>query len=245
MNNFKRFLKSFTPYQKWYLIIVVAITALFVIFLPEMMLEDTSNLFVVICSVIAVIANPLCELMISKQSRYNFLVDIFLIEVPELVICWWNGWYTIAIVTIAYWIPVSLISYLRWGKHPDQEETEMTAVKTLSPKQDVLIVAAIFVFAFLVGSLISRIPGASDSFLDALSTGFGMANGILLLLRYREQWYAWLITLVLYAILYIRGGAYIMLITVAAMFVNTCYGYYKWYIYNKTHNEDGTLKTSA
>ena len=133
MNNFKRFLKSFTPYQKWYLIIVVAITALFVIFLPDMMLEDTSNLFVVICSVIAVIANPLCELMISKQSRYNFLVDIFLIEVPELVICWWNGWYTIAIVTIAYWIPVSLISYLRWGKHPDQEETEMTAVKTLCP----------------------------------------------------------------------------------------------------------------
>ena len=35
--------------------------------------------------------------------------------------------------------------------------------------------------------------------------------------------------------LYIRGGAYIMLITVAAMMVNTCYGYWKWYRYNKTH----------
>ena len=39
MDSFKRFLRSFTPYQKWYLIIVIVLTAAFVIFLPEMMLE--------------------------------------------------------------------------------------------------------------------------------------------------------------------------------------------------------------
>ncbi len=121
----------------------------------------------------------------------------------------------------------------------------MTAVKTLSPKQDVLVVLGIVVFSLVVGGLVQRIPGAADSYLDALATAFGMANGILLLLRYREQWYAWFITLVLYSVLYIRGGAYIMMVKVVAMFVNTCYGYWKWYQYNKTHNDDGTLKTGA
>lgn len=60
-----------------------------------------------------------------------------------------------------------------------------------------------------------------------------MANGILLLLRHSEQWYAWLMTLILYAIMYVSSGAYIMLVTVTAMFVNTCYGYYKWYQYTQ------------
>ena len=79
------------------------------------------------------------------------------------------------------------------------------------------------------------LPGAADSYLDALSAAFGMANGILLLLRYSEQWYAWFITLVLYAVLYISSGTYIMLITVAAMLVNTCYGFAKWLLYTKKH----------
>ena len=76
----KSFLKSFTPYQITYLAVVVALTFGFVIFFPDLMLEDTSSKFMVVCSVINVIANPLCELLISKQSKLNFVVDFFLIE---------------------------------------------------------------------------------------------------------------------------------------------------------------------
>ena len=59
----------------------------------------------------------------------------------------------------------------------------------------------------------------------------GMANGILILLRYNEQWIAWMLTLILDAVSYILSGSYIMLITVAAMMVNTIYGFIKWFIY--------------
>ena len=90
----------------------------------------------------------------------------------------------------------------------------------------------------VVGSLIQLIPGASDSYLDALAAACGMANGILLLLRYTEQWYAWLTTLVLYTIMYTISESYIMLITVAAMLVNTCYGFVKWYIYTKKRKQE-------
>ena len=212
-------------------------TAAFIIFLPDYMLDDTGNTLVVVCSVIATLANPICELLISKQSKMNFMVDIFLIEVPELVICLAMGWYTIAIVTMAFWIPVDIVSYLRWTRHPDEQEEELTVVKRLTLKQDILVILAILAFGFGVGSLISMIPGAADSYLDALAAAFGMANGILLLLRYNEQWYAWFITLVLYAVLYTVSGTYIMLITVFAMLVNTCYGFGKWVLYIKRHPE--------
>lgn len=232
---FKAFFKSFTPYQIGYLTVVFVITALFVIFLPDLMLDDTSNLFVVVCSVITTLANPVCELLISKQSKLNFVVDLAFIELTEFAICLFNGWYSIALVTLCFWIPIDVVSFIRWSKHPDAEKEEETIVRKLSPKQDILIVLGIIAFTLGVGSLMRLIPGATDSYLDALSAACGMANGILLLLRYREQWFAWFITLVLYTVLYSLSGAYILLITVAAMFVNTCYGFIKWTQYTKQH----------
>ena len=77
-SSFRDFIHSFTPYQITYLVVVFALTAAFVIFLPDMMLDDMSNPFVVTCSVIAVLANPVCELLISKQrfwrmTNFDFL----------------------------------------------------------------------------------------------------------------------------------------------------------------------------
>ena len=137
------------------------------------------------------LANPICELLISKQSRLNFIVDIFFIEIPEFVLCVWNGWYSIAIITLVFWIPIDIFSYIKWVRHTDSEHDELTVVKKLSLKQDILIIAAIAVFTIVIGSLIQLIPGASESYLEALAGACGMANGILLLLRYTEQWYAW------------------------------------------------------
>lgn len=234
----KKFFKSFTPYQITYLVVVFAITALFILILPEYMLDDTSNPLLVVCSVLATLANPLCELLISKQSKWNFVVDAFLIEIPELVLCLALGWYTIAIVTVVFWIPIDIASFLKWKQHPDQEKEELTVVKRLSVKQDIFVILAIIAFGFGVGTLMSLIPGAADSYLDALSAACGMANGILLLLRYNEQWYAWFLTLILYTVLYTVSGTYIMLITVAAMLVNTCYGFIKWLLYTKNHHTD-------
>ena len=233
-----KFFKSFTLYQICYLSSVLVLTIVFVLFFPDMMLDDTSNLFVVVCSIIAVLANPVCELLISKQSKLNFIVDILFIEIPEFTLCIALGWYTIAIVTIIFWIPIDVVSYIRWTKFPDREKEEETIVKGLSWKMDILVILGIIAFSFVVCNLIRLIPGASDSFLDALSASFGMANGILLMLRFREQWFAWFITLVLYTILYITSGSYIMLITVFAMFINTCYGFVKWLKYTKTHSKE-------
>ena len=45
-----------------------------------------------------------------------------------------------------------------------------------------------------------NIPGAESSYLEAFASAMGMVNGVLLLMRYSEQWYAWFITTALYII---------------------------------------------
>ena len=233
MTKIKKFFKSFTPYQITYLSMVVVLVTLFSIFLPDEMLEDMSNPLVVTCSILAVLANPVCELLISKQSKWNFIVSIVFIEITESILYFSLGYYSVALISIIFWIPIDIASFVNWHKHPDQQEDILTNVKKLTWKQDILIVLGIFAFGFGVGYLLTLIPGAEDTYFDAFCSALGMANGILLLLRYNEQWFAWLLCLIFEAILYILSGSYIMLITVFAMLVNTCYGFVKWLIYIK------------
>ena len=119
------------------------------------------------------------------------------------------------------------------------KEEVLTKVKRLTWKQDILVVLGIVAFGVGVGFLLTLIPGAEDTYLDAFTSAVGMANGILILLRYNEQWIAWMITLILDAALYILSGSYIMLITVFAMMVNTVYGFVKWLIYIKNRKNQG------
>ncbi len=227
----KEFLKSFTPYQIIYLSSVFVLVALFAIFLPEEMLEDMSNPLVITCSVIAVLANPVCELLIAKQSKWNFIVSILFIEITESILYFSLGYYSVALISVIFWVPIDIISFIDWHKHPDREEEVLTEVRRLNWWQDIIVVGLIFAFGFGVGYLLTLIPGAEDTYLDAFVSAVGMANGILILLRYNEQWIAWFITLILDAALMIVSGSYIMLITIAAMMVNTIYGFVKWFIY--------------
>ena len=237
-NKFIKFIKSFTPYQITYLLSVFVLVALFAILLPEEMLEDMSNPLVITCSVIAVLANPVCELLIAKQSKWNFIVSILFIEVTESVLYFSLGYYSVALISIIFWIPIDIVSFIAWHKNPDEQDDVVTKVKRLTWKQDILMILAIFAFGFGVGYLLTLIPGAEDTYIDAFLSAVGMANGILILLRYNEQWIAWIICLILDAVLYIISGSYIMLITVAAMMVNTIYGFIKWLIYtNKKKKE--------
>ena len=231
----KSFLKSFTPYQITYLAVVFVLTFGFVIFFPELMLDSTEGVLVTVCSVITVLANPLCELLISKQSKLNFVVDFFFIELTYLVISLALGWYTLAITVVFFCMPIDVVSYLRWKKHPDLEDENLTQVKRLKLWQAALAVLAIVAFGLLAGYLMQFIPGSEDSYLESFASAVGMANGILLLLRYSEQWFAWLITTILYICMDISAGAYILLITEVAMLVNTVYGFVKWLLYTKKH----------
>ena len=136
-------------------------------------------------------------------------------------------------------MPVDVVSFIRWSKHPDGEDENLTVVKRLKPWQSLLSVVAIVAFGFVVGQLLQLIPGASDTYLDAFASAVGIANGILLLLRYSEQWIAWLMTTVIYIAMSISQGANLLLIGDVAMLVNTIYGMGKWYIYTKRKNTVG------
>lgn len=232
-NSFINFLKSFNKFELIWFFSVIIILTLAMIFIPDLVFEDRSNTLIVVCSIVSIIANPLCELMISKQSRYNFIVSIVFIEITEMIIYMSLHLYSCALVSLLFWVPIDIVSFFKWNKNKDEEKDELTKVKKLNWWQDILIILGIISFSFIVGWLLSLIPECEDTYLDAFVSALGMANGILLLLRYNEQWYAWFAYLIFDAVLWIISGHYIMLITVVAMMINTIYGFVKWIKYIK------------
>lgn len=231
--SFKSFLKSFNKFELiWFCSVIVLLTVA-MIFLPDLVFEDSSNVLMIVCSVLSVVANPICELMISKQSKYNFLVSIAFIEITEMIIYFSLGLVSCALVSLLFWVPIDIVSFFKWKKNKDEQNEDLTKVKKLNWWQDILIILGIAAFSFGVGYVLSLIPGCEDTYLDAFVSALGMANGILLLLRYNEQWYAWFAYLIFDAVLWIISGHYVMLITVVAMMINTIYGFVKWIQYIK------------
>lgn len=240
MTNYKfpnliRFFRSFTKLEAIYLGFVVLLAIGMAVFFPDLMLESTASPLLVFCSVVNVIANPLVETMNAKQFRGNFLIDIFAIELTYVVLSLYLGWYTLMLSCIFFWIPVDILSYIRWSKNIDAQDENVTAVKRLSPKASLLLMAFTVVFGLVMGSIMTHIPGSSDSYLEAFATAIGMVNGILLMLRYSEQWFAWLITTVLYLAMDISAGAYGLMIDDIAMLGVTIYGIVKWLRYTREH----------
>ena len=240
------FSKQFTTYEKsWFISIMVLATILSVLF-PEDSANGVNGIIIMILYLLDTFLNILCELLISKQSRYNFLVSV-LVEIVEIVSCvvLMYRFATMA-TTLFFWLPIDIISYINWSKHRDDEEDELTMVRKLKGYQEVLVIIGIIVWTVVVGYFISGLDIATDFYnnktletaiiyIDACASAVGIANGLFIFFRLREQWIAWYICAFLEAVINIMSGQYVLLALKLGYFTNTTYGYIKWSRYIKEH----------
>lgn len=240
------FSKQFTTYEKsWFISIMVLATILSVLF-PEDSANGVNGIIIMILYLLDTFLNILCELLISKQSRYNFLVSV-LVEIVEIVssVVLMYRFATMA-TTLFFWLPIDIISYINWSKHRDDEEDELTMVRKLKGYQEVLVIIGIIVWTVVVGYFISGLDITTDFYnnktletaiiyIDACASAVGIANGLFIFFRLREQWIAWYICAFLEAVINIMSGQYVLLPLKLGYFTNTTYGYIKWSRYIKEH----------
>ena len=247
------FAKAFTTYEKsWFLSIMVLATIVAVLF-PEESANGVNGIIIMLLYLLDTFLNILCELLISKQSRYNFLVSV-LVEITEIGTCLvlMYRFATIA-TTLFFWLPIDILSYINWSKHKDDDSDELTAVRRLKGYQEVLIILAIIVWTIVVGYLLSGLNIQTDflngnqelatiiTYIDACASAVGVANGLFIFFRLREQWIAWYICAFLEAVINILSGQYVLLVLKLGYFTNTTYGYIQWSKYIKSHKEEKTI----
>lgn len=240
--------RFFTRYEKIWFISTMILAVIFSILFPEEEANGINGNIIMLLYLLDTFFNVLCELLISKQSRYNFIVSL-LVEVTEILICvvLMYRFATLA-ATLFFWLPIDIVSFINWSKHKDQEEEELTVVRKLKGYQELLIIIGIIVWTIVVGYFISGLDIKTDFinnktletaiiYIDACASAVGICNGLFILFRLEEQWIAWYIVALLELVINILSGQYVLIILKLAYLTNTTYGYIKWNKYIKSHEK--------
>lgn len=235
----------FTLYEKVWFFSILIIAFIFAFLFPEEDVNGINGSLIMGLYLLDTFLNILCELLISKQSKWNFIVSVF-VELTEIAICVVLSYrFATMASTLFFWLPIDIISFINWHRHPDRQEEELTEVRKLSGLLEVLVIAAIVIWTVVVGGFLSDLNLVTDLFggdrtlevivcyLDACASAVGIANGVFILLRYREQWIAWYICSLLEAAINIISGQYVLLVLKVGYLTNTTYGYIKWSKYIK------------
>jgi len=244
-----KFDKHFTTYEKIWFISIMVLASIFAVIFPEEDANGVNGIVIMLLYLLDTFLNILCELLISKQSRYNFLVSILveIVEIITFIVLMYR--FATMVTTLFFWLPIDIISFINWSKHKDEEEDELTVVRKLKGYQEVLIIIGIVIWTIVVGYLISGLSIKTDFYnnnieletimiyVDACASAVGICNGLFILFRLREQWLAWYICAILESIINIMTGQYVLLILKLGYLSNTTYGYIKWSNYIKTHTK--------
>ena len=244
----------FTAYEQTWFLSILVLAGIFSLIFPEEEVNGVNGLVIMALYLADTILNILCELLISKQSKWNFIVSVF-VELTEIAICAVLAYrFATLASTLFFWLPCDIISFINWHKHPDKQEDELTEVRSLKGWQELLIVLGIIVWTAGVGFLLTTLDFGTDlfggnrtlevivCFIDACASAVGVVNGIFILLRLREQWIAWYICAVLEGVINVLSGQYVLLILKLGYITNTTYGYIRWTRYIRSNSEEVTVK---
>ena len=253
----KKLWNYFTTYEKIWFFSILILAVIFAFVFPE---EDTNGVngkIIMGLYLADIFLNILCELLISKQSKWNFIVSLF-VEITEILICVVLSYrFATMATTLFFWIPIDIISFINWHKHPDKKEEELTEVRKLSGKAEVLCILGIIVWTVGVGYFLTYLDIGTELFhgnetleiivcyLDACVSAVAVLNGIFILFRYREQWIAWYIDSILEGVINILSGQYVLLVLKVGYLTKTTYGYIKWTKYIKEHTKKTRKKKLA
>ena len=167
--NFKSFVKSINLFEIIWLASTIITLVLLSFLLPDIMFEDKSNVFLVICSVITIVCSPIVEILISKQCRWWTIFSIIFVELTDVVVLVSLGLYSSCLISLLFWIPVDIVTFITWGKHKDEQRKEMTKVQSFGVKWNILVVLGMCVTGFLFGLIFKSLPNSEISYVVAFS----------------------------------------------------------------------------
>lgn len=243
----------FSTYEKVWFLVVITLASIVSVAAPEEEINGINGLLIMLLYLLDTFLNILCELLISKQSKWNFIVSVF-VELTEIAVCIALSYrFATLATTLFFWLPCDIISFINWHRHPDKLDDEITVVRTLKGWQEALIIAGVVVWTVGVGYILTRIDLGTTLFggneiletvvcyIDACASAVGVVNGIFILLRMREQWIAWFICAILEAAINIISGQYVLIVLKLGYLTNSTYGYLKWtkYIKDKQKKSEG------
>lgn len=256
MFKLKTFFLNFTVYELIWMLVIIALTLVLSILLPEedVVSEKTgkvlaSGVLITVLYFFDSVIGCFCELMFSKQNKWAFLL-YNVVEVLEIAcMLLLRTRFASMAVCIFFWIPAHTAGFFEWRRHKDNRQYETTKVRRLKKWQTILIMVGVVVISAGIGYFMAKINVdtsfyANDTiekisaYVDASLAVMSILDGILMFFRSRESWWTWYIYVIVETFFNILNGQWVLLAYKFGYFTNGLYGNYKWTRYIKKEEKE-------
>ena len=175
----------------------------------------------------------LCAYFASEGKRINYILGLINYLLMGYV-SFKNNLFGIFLFYIFIFSPLQVKGFITWNKNLDEEKT--VKVREFTLKNSIIITLSCIVGSLLLGYLLTLIPSQRLAFMDASSNCINLCGVILMILRFKESWWLWLINnvvdLCIWIITFINkgeGSAMMLLVSIGYLLINI-YGIMKWNI---------------
>lgn len=170
---------------------------------------------------------------LSDKNILNFIVG-FISSTTYIIVAFQSKLFGEVIFYLIVDLPMIIVSIFMWKKHL-QSKLKVYS-KKLSIHKHIVIIAISCVVVFLYAMLLKFI-GGENVFVDAVSTVVSFIATLLMALRYREQWFMWIIVYFVSIIMWATTFDLLMLIMSISCFISCFIGFVEW---SKTNEKQET-----
>lgn len=181
----------------------------------------------------------LCAYFASEGKRINYILGLINYLLMGYV-SFKNNLYGIFFFYIFIFSPLQIKGFMIWNKNLDEEKN--VKVREFTLKNSIIITLSCIVGSVLLGYLLTFMPNQRLAFMDSSSNCINLCGVILMILRFKESWWLWLINNVIdlgiWIITFINkgeGSAMMLLVSIGYLLINI-YGIIKWNIDAKKGN---------
>ena len=122
-----------------------------------------------------------------------------------------------------------------------RDNNKNVKVREFTLKNSIIITLSCIIGSFVLGYLLSLIPEQRLAFMDASSNCINLCGVILMILRFKESWWIWLVNNIIDLMIWIitvvdkgSGSIMMLLVSIGYLLINI-YGVIKW---NKEAKKD-------
>lgn len=205
--------------------------------------------FSIICGILShdyffgtaiVICGTLNAYFVSIGKKVNYIFGALYCALASYS-CFINGLYGTAVLSLLVYVPSQIYGYICWQKY-ENKEGYVSSKKFTLVKSIIVVLTCIF-GSFLIGEILTKIPGQQLAFLDSSSDILNLCGIVLMNLRYREFLIICLLInifdSVIWEINFVAGSpnATMMFIVSLAYLIINIFGFVKWYKKSKNDFE--------
>ena len=235
LQNIKTSFKQLKWYEIIMIIIMVIIASIAVveaIVHPE---TSTNPLWLTIINFISAICGIMCIFFCAKANISNFIFAVVNTFVYAIFL-WYHKIYGTFALEVLFYQPVNFISWYIWAKHRDEKLVEKTKAKKLTVLQNVLSTAAIVIGGIIYHAILVKL-GGTVAWLDAFTLSIGIIAVILEMLRYKEQYFWWIVTDIIAVAMYIVHFDLVYLTKKSIYLIMAIIGIINWTKLQKERNK--------